>query len=277
MRRLLSRMLSGSAPAISHRLATGAGVLSSVLVILIFMSSCSGKKTRIAIGVSGFNGSSGNLRLVGEYPIDVPEPSGLGISPDGKSLWTVSDESRRVYHMDLQGRMLGQFETESKDLEGIAVIHEDSVAIIAERSRKLVIYDSGGKLVRSFGINFAGSDNAGPEGLAYDSQQKEFLVLKESPGILVTVDMQGRELERTELKMAEDYSDLFFEQTRRQFWVLSDVSKSIHVLDHSLKLLAAFAVNIDDLEGLAVHPETGRIYLVSDSQSRLYVLEYDPF
>src|SRR5690606_14499812 len=103
---------------------------------------------------------SANLRPVGEHALKVPEPSDLSLSPDGASLWMVSDEDGNVYRTDLNGVILASFATGHRDLEGITAVGEDKVAVLAERARKLLVFSVDGTLVRECSLEIQGSDNS---------------------------------------------------------------------------------------------------------------------
>jgi len=221
--------------------------------------------------------SSENLRFIKAYPLNLPEPSGLSLSKDKESLWTASDDEGGIYHIGLQGQILGYFPTAYKDLEGITMINSEHLAFIEERTRQIIISDIHGQIIRQAPLPFPGSDNKGPEALTYDEDSAEFHIVKEHPGILLTLNANLEETGRRELKFARDYSSISFDSERRRFWVLSDLSKSIHVLDENLNPIQSFSTNIDQLEGLAVNHEKGRIYLISDPLEMLFVFEFDPF
>src|SRR5690606_32668953 len=86
-----------------------------------------------------------NLNLLATYELEVQEPSGLSLAEDGASLWINSDEGGMVHRVSLKGEPLERFQVDEKDVEGIAAVGNDRLALIAERGRKLVIYSTGGK------------------------------------------------------------------------------------------------------------------------------------
>lgn len=222
--------------------------------------------------------TSQNLRFVAAYPLNVSEPSGLSLSRDRQSLWTVSDNSGKIYQLNLSGDILSSFQSERYDLEGITVIDANHLAFISERERKIVVARKiGGRVLQQAAIAIPGFDNKGPEALTYDQATEQFHILQEVPGTLITLNRQLEEVARRELKFAQDYSSMCFDSVKNQLWVLSDVSRSIHVLDADLRIQESFSLSVDQMEGLAVDHEAGRIYLVSDPLDTLFVLEYDSF
>jgi DNA-binding beta-propeller fold protein YncE len=49
------------------------------------------------------------LELLAKYKIDVPEPSGLAIDQSGSALYTVSDNTNKVYKISAQGEVIRTF------------------------------------------------------------------------------------------------------------------------------------------------------------------------
>lgn len=218
--------------------------------------------------------ASKSLTLIDSFPLAIREPSGLSLSKDGRSLWAVSDNDGRAYEIDLQGKILRSFRTGHQDLEGIAAIDGETLAFIAERTREIVITTTDGQVLRRGTIELEGSVNKGPEALTCDQDLEVFHLMQEKPGLLITLDSQLREIARRELAFAKDYAGIFFEPQRQHFWILSDESKTIHVLDTNFEVQTSFSVNIEQMEGIAVDHEKQLVYVVSDPLAKLYVFRF---
>lgn len=221
--------------------------------------------------------TSENIRFLESHDIRVAEPSGLALSADGKSLWTVSDEDGSIHRLDLEGRTLARIETSHSDVEDIAAIGPDKLAFIAERERLIVVTDMEGHTLREAKIPMLGSDNKGPEGLCYDEVSAEFHVLQELPGTLLTLNADLRETARRHVDFAQDYSGIRYDSDRRHFWILSDQSESIYVLNQGLEPIKSFSIDVKQMEGLAIDHRNRRIYVISDPLAELYVFEFDEF
>jgi len=219
--------------------------------------------------------TSGNLELLGQYALDIPEPSGLSLSEDRRSLWMVSDKNGIVYQTDLQGKVLKQFATGLRDLEGITTIDGETVAVLAERTREIVVFSKDGKLLGRGKIGLPGDDNNGPEGLSYDPLTREFVVVNEVEGLLIRMDSEFRETSREVLRFAQDYSSITVDAEKDQLWVLSDLSGSIYLLTKQLEMLTSYSTNIRQMEGITMDHENKLMYVVSDPMARLYVLRFD--
>ena len=72
------------------------------------------------------------------------EPSGLTLSGDGSALYTVSDDTKAIFRLDLKGRVSvsDSFFIGLDDLEGIALRGNDSeLLVLQERSNSVVVVD----------------------------------------------------------------------------------------------------------------------------------------
>ena len=212
-----------------------------------------------------------NLVLQKMTPIKVPEPSGLALSFDGNYLWTISDEDSKVYKIDKLGKIISNFSVSGEDLEGIAVIDSVRLAVILERSREVVIIDTLGKELRRKRFELKGRLNEGLEGICYDTNKKDFYFVNEkSPGLLIKTDSSFAEIFRNELKIAKDYSDIFFAKDDSTLWILSDESKKIIQTDLNGKKIIEYSINVDQPEGLVVDYKNKKVFIVSDKKEELY-------
>ncbi len=203
--------------------------------------------------------------------LQVPEPSGLDITYKGDGFWTVSDENSTVYRLDRDGNILRSFKVKGVDLEGITVIDENIIAVVLERTREVVLLDTLGKELKRKKLNLSGDLNSGPEGITYDRKQKRFYIVNEkSPGLLIEFDKDLNELNRTELKLAKDYSGIFYEKNNDVLWILSDESKIILITDKSGNLIEQYNTTIDQAEGITLDYKNDRLFIVSDRKEELY-------
>ena len=222
--------------------------------------------------------TSDNLKLIAQYPIPVKEPSGLSLSEDRKSLWTVSDQNGHVFQLDLQGNVLHDFDSGLKDLEGVTTVGHSELAMVSEREREVVITDHQGKILRRGKLDILGEANQGPESVTFNETDSIFYALKErSPGLLVTLDPSMREIARTELNFAQDYASMSFEPTRGHLWVMSEQSKAVYVLDRHFKIQTVLSIDILQPEGMTVDYEAKKMWVVCDRSSVLYVFTFSDY
>ena len=89
------------------------------------------------------------LELFEHYPIKdavsgLNEPSGLTLDHRGTSLYTVSDDSKLIFNLDLQDRIISDstFLIEVSDLEGIALAADNkSMPVVQEQINSIIRFD----------------------------------------------------------------------------------------------------------------------------------------
>ena len=215
-----------------------------------------------------------DLRLISKTKIRVSEPSGLTITYDNNFFWAVGDDKNKIYKMDKKSNILKSFDVAGEDLEGIAVIDSITLAVVLERTREVVIVDTTGKEMNRYKIDVKGRLNEGLEGIAYDRINRTFYVLNEKrPGLLLKFDAAFKEIFRKDLKLAKDYSDIYFAEEDTSLWILSDESKRIMKTDLSGNKILEYRINVVQAEGLVVDYKNKRIFVVSDKKEELYEFE----
>jgi uncharacterized protein YjiK len=216
-----------------------------------------------------------NLYLQKVTPIKVPEPSGLALTFDGYYFWSVSDSDSKVYKLDLSGNIIKSFIINGEDLEGITVIDSINLAVILERTREVVIVDTSGKEIKRDKLDLKGNLNKGLEGICFDSKTKNFYFLNEKrPGLLIRTDSSFNEIFRKEIKLAKDYSDIFFSKDDNTLWILSDESKKIIQTDLNGNKIKEYRINVEQPEGIVVDYKNKKIFIVSDKKEELYEFNF---
>jgi uncharacterized protein YjiK len=211
------------------------------------------------------------LSLQKMIPIKVPEPSGFALSFDAKYFWSVGDSDSKVYKLDFNGNVIRSFVINGEDLEGITVIDSTHLAVILERTREVVIVDTSGKEVKRKQFDLKGRLNEGLEGICFDFNTREFYFVNEKrPGLLIKTDSSFNEIFRKELKLAKDYSDIFFSQADNTIWMLSDESRKIIQTDLEGKMIKEYYIKVQQPEGLVVDYKNKRVFIVSDKKEEFY-------
>ena len=212
-----------------------------------------------------------NLPLIKSTPIEVPEPSGLILSFNGKYFWSVGDNDSKVFKLDLNGNIIASFPVDGEDLEGITVIDSTKLAVIFERTREVVVVDTSGKEINRKSFDLKGNLNEGLEGICYSPKAKDFYFLNEKrPGLLIKTDSTFKEIFRKELKFAKDFSDIFFSSDDNTLWILSDESKKIIQTDLNGNMILEYRINVEQPEGLFVDYKNKKDFVVSDKKEELY-------
>jgi uncharacterized protein YjiK len=214
------------------------------------------------------------LLLKNSFTLSVPEPSGLSFTYDKSNLWTVSDQDSTIYLISKKGKTLKSFKVDLEDLEGIAVIDINKIAVIGERAREIVILDTNGTALQRTKLDLMGRLNEGIEGICYNVKSNNFFLVNEKrPGLLIITDADFKVKSKTEIKFAKDYSGLSYDLNDNSIWVLSDESKRFFKISEDGTVLNEFQIFIEQPEGLAVDVDNKKVFIVSDKTEKLY--EYD--
>ena len=151
-----------------------------------------------------------HLELISRHNIRDPglglkEPSGLSLNAGGTGLYTVSDDTKAIYCMDLEGRV-SRSETlliSVLGLEGLALSSDgQQLFAVQEPSNSVISVDlaSGRELQHrplaemanyaSVAMHFPSEpDNKGLEGITVNSTNQHVFVVKEGrPGLLIELD-----------------------------------------------------------------------------------------
>ena len=241
------------------------------------------------------------------------EPSGLTLNGDGSALYTVSDDTKAIFRLDLKGRVSvsDSFFIGLDDLEGIALRKNDSeLLVLQERSNSVVVVDLSSRRERSrrplsamtnydtIAHHFPDSpDNNGLEGITVNTSNNHVVVVKErKPGLLIELDstlttiLSTRVLQASqgfmhpELKAEKlDFSGLSYDSSSDTLWIVSDKGRCLFQYDWAgdtvlqrLDLTISTGdkpKQIRKPEGVAFDPGRKRMYVVSDRDADLYVFK----
>ena len=245
--------------------------------------------------------------------LGLSEPSGLTLNADGTALYSVSDETRAIFRMDLNGRVSASesFSVSATGLEGIAlsgdgrrllVVQEETNAVISIdlASRRELKQSPLAAMANYAGIakHFpARPDNKGLEGITVNSRDQHVFVVKEGrPGLLIELDPDCSTILSSRLLTAAngfshpkigprklDFSGLSYDSQRDTIWVSSDKGQCLFHYDWKRdQVLQRLDLVLDDggesrrvrkAEGVAVDPDHGRVYVVCDRDAELYVFK----
>jgi len=213
------------------------------------------------------------LKLVHEYKLKVPEPSGLCFAEDYNSLWLVSDQTGNMYRLNLSGEILETIELQGDDLEGLDLNRVTGEWIVAEeRSGLLKFTDARGQVLRQVEI-LTTRDNSGLEGCCADRSGSVFALKEKNPGRWFALQDNGKVQAQTDLKFARDFSDITADTCLNRFWILSDEDQSLFLWDALQGIIETWKIPVENPEGLAVNFRTGEIFIVSDASAGLYIFK----
>ncbi|MCG8410767.1 MAG: SdiA-regulated domain-containing protein [Bacteroidales bacterium] len=216
----------------------------------------------------------GVLDIITEYSLNIPEPSGLTLCTNSDLLYTVSDNSDKIFKITTKGKNLGSFKTGCNDLEGVAYDNtNNNIWIIEEGKRNAVQFDLNGKKLKQISVPVKTiRANKGIEGIAINPVNQHVFVLNEaSPGMLVELDANGKLVKSTKLLFAIDYSGVFVNNTGTELWIVSDESAKIYRCNMKGEVLDDYKINVKQAEGIAIDFSKGIVYVVSDYTQKLYL------
>lgn len=223
------------------------------------------------------------VTLLEEFPLDIKDPSGLALDPDGESLWVVSDSpGRGIYRISLKGDIIEHIEMDSDDLEGIIVDPRDhSLWVVEEKLRELVNISRNGVELNRIKLQIEGEiENDGPEGITVNPNTGHFFVVnKQNPRQIHELNPDMEIIKTTDINFngifqVTDMSGISYNNSENTLWIVSDSSKKIIVVDLDGKPVRAFNIDVFDGEGIAVHDTENIVFIVSDTDRRLYVFNY---
>ncbi len=205
------------------------------------------------------------------YNVEVTEPSGLSFASDYNSLWTVSDNTGQVYQIDLTGKIINTLTYTGVDPEGITYDSTtNSIWIIEELSREVVQLNlTGTELARHKILD--GSDNNGLEGICINSDNNVFVLKEKLPGQFIELNPDFSIKTQITLDFADDYSGICCDTIADRFWIVSDENQKLFLWDKNSGIIREHSIPIDKAEGVAYNPLEGKIYIISDSEEKLYV------
>lgn len=243
---------------------------------LVFLSvGCAtgvGGEIEAYVGGDKADGSRARLEVVDRYRLDIDEPSDLVLVDD--SLYVISDVHSRIYEISRKGRIKGSTDVEGSDMEALSFDNERNKFIVGDESTgKIWRIDDDGSRGHPIELDATDDGNSGIEGLAFDDDGHLFVAKEKDPARIFELDADGDILHDTKIDFADDLSALAWNPEDGHLYALSDEEHSLYKLDKDLEIDTAWRLPIDHPEGLAFDGE--RIFIVSDSEERLYELERD--
>lgn len=237
------------------------------LPFILFQVSC-GR----ADPTSNDNTGTPSLQPLSVYNLNISEPSGMAYNSKNNTLMIVSDGSSDIYETDFTGNILRTIPTTSSDMEGITLSQNcDTIYVVEETNRKVTNYLESEVRLNSFTVDVATVAKHALEGIARNSSNNRLIVLNEKlPCMLLEFD-GATEIWRKEIYYTTDISDIFYDAAANNLWIVSDESQKILRLAYNTSLVGEWKIPIQQAEGITIVND--KIYIVSDSERRLYVFQ----
>ena len=235
-----------------------------ILTLLIFLGCKEEKKETIP-----------TLSITSDYGIDVPEPSGLTLSHDGRSLWTVSDQDSYIYNITKTGRVLHCFQISGRDLEGIVENSDSTLLVVLESTQEVVEVTTSGKELRRVKTPFVSKFNKGLEGITFSRRRNSIFVVNEKePKLFAEFDLDFNLLNNYEIEGAGDFSGICVDDDNNKLWILSDENQMVYHYDYEGRLLDSLKIDLTQAEGIAYDSKEDKLYIISDPLERLYIYQF---
>jgi len=233
-------------------------IITSLLIITVLITSFCKKR---------------DLELEASYKIKVKEPSGLAINDAGNVLYTVGDKTSKIYKLSIKGEVLKKIECEGNNLEGVSTFTSNKLLLAEEGAKTIIVFDLETGQGSNHKIKYKNKDkNSGIEGVSYDQNSEIiFIVNEKNPGKLIKLRKDFTVLAKFDLDFAHDYSGIFYEDSSKLLWILSDQNKTVNKCTVDGKLIESFKIDVKQAEGIAIKNE--HIYIVSDVEAKLYIFK----
>lgn len=211
------------------------------------------------------------LSIYDSYKLKISEPS--GITYFNNYLYIVSDTNGIIYRTDLKGTIVEEIKTGFKDLEGVAVDNSGELFVVSETKRILVSIEKLYETRKKFNVKGTQKlKNSGLEGLSFNPKNNTFYVVNEkAPKQILNISKKGKVLSTVEINFVKDLSGISIDDSGDSLWLLSDESQKIVNISKKGKLLRSYKIPVKKAEGIVV--VKNKIYVVSDSQKKLYVFK----
>ena len=214
--------------------------------------------------------------------ISIIEPSGLTISPDGETLWIVSDKGW-LYKTDTTGKVQTRYAI-SGDLEGVAYdANNDTLWLAEERTQKVMNYNLDGNFADSNSVTvLPTNDNDGLEGIAVCGSSI-FVVQEKNPGIYLELDrddlINGTVTELDIINpldfFGQDYSGLACDLVPADnqgagtptgdLWAVSHKAQGLYLVNFSTKSAErVFYLPLLQVEGVTYDYQNELVYVIAE-------------
>jgi uncharacterized protein YjiK len=218
-----------------------------------------------------------HLEMMSIYKLEIPDLSGICLMPDKNTLITISDSEKKAYKINTSGKILDSFKLTCNDPEGICFIKEkNEFAVIDESNYTIYFYDTefNEKYTRKISIENT-TFNKGLEGICYNKKTKKLYLLNEkTPGLLIEYDLEKESFNKTSIDFSIDNTGIDYEPKEDLFYLTSHESKQIIACDYEGNVIKKFSLDIEKLEGIALDAANKKMYLVSDSDKKLFIYKY---
>lgn len=245
----------------------------NIVIIFLFLALVACNKDIPLPEVEVPNDSTFEISLIETSLLDIAEPSGLCWDLNHHNFIVVDDNTNKAYIIDKSGKTISTLNYTGDDTEGITTDTKNHQIWIAEEAlSKLILMDYLGNELSSYNIDIKRTSiKKGLEGLSYNSYDNTFYILNEAePGLLIKWTPDNGIISEKELQFAQDYSGIYADNADQSLWIVSDQSQQLFYCNNNGEVIQSFNLDFPKAEGLVVDMENKRVFIVSDSEQKLY-------
>ena len=130
-------------------------------------------------------------------------------------------------------------------------------------SRKPILFNNNGS-------------NSGFEGIVINPNNGHINLLNEKdPGAFLELNSTLIKTLELELGFAQDYSGICLNEINGNYFIVSDESKQLIEWGALTGVINTYSLDFEKAEGVAYNFNENRIYIVSDSEQKLYIYEFN--
>jgi len=258
------------------------------------------------------------LRLLGSLKVydkdkGLKEPSGLALNPQTNTLWTVSDDTKRVFTLHLDGTVTRSQTPRLRetDFEGLTALPGGGLAAVREKSNEILIIAADDGRIRgchplsgmdgydAVRADFEdGPSGKGLEGITVDPATGAFYVVKERAPRLVlgiapdltsitAVHRLTREIGFRARGVSDrklDVSGLAYDSGRRRLWIVSDTGRRLFLYDLATRRATSAKLTVQEdgalkplknAEGVALNADGTILFVITDDAKKSVLAAYE--
>ena len=202
----------------------------------------------------------------------VSGPSDIVYDNDSKHLFIVSSKGK-LFECDLSGNVIRKAAEEGMDFEGVEVT--DSFVYVAdEATRQIYKYRKNDlSFLRTYSVTWGGSNKAF-QSITYNATKKCFILVSESPIVVIEYNNDFKEIDRHHFHGARDISGARW--YKDNIYLLSNLDETIFKCDPvTYEVKEYYKIDVLNPQGIAFDAD-GNVNITSADLQRIYFFKNLP-